>query len=416
MNPLLEADAVEPNPKVLLERCLAGPEVGWSARKVFAWLATEGRRARRIDAFLNGLGDAFQAAGAPADRLRFGMPTLHPNMAAMGASWEAGRPGQVWIGGHGYQTSDIFIGGPFEYLMRERRTLRRRMSDLRNDDFDVMRELRAEGFSEYLGLIVPIETETDFFGLFSVATKQSGGFTRDDVEKFQAVMWMMAPVCDAMNMHRVATALLDTYIGHRAGARVLEGRIRRGDGEPIETAIWYSDLRGFTRLSEHLPPEATIALLNTYFGAVAGAITARGGEILQFIGDAVLAIIPTVNGDSRAACEAAYDAAIDALDGIAPLNAIRQRHGEEPIRFGIGLHVGTVIHGNVGSEDRLGFNVVGPAVNRTARLEEMTKQLHRPLLISSEFAALIDRPTESLGVHPVRGVDDPQTVFAVPGR
>jgi adenylate cyclase len=174
-------------------------------------------------------------------------------------------------------------------------------------------------------------------------------------------------------------------------------------------------LRNFTGLNESLPPDALLALLNAYFEAVASAVGAQGGEVLQFIGDAALAIFPVGPGGRRDACRAALHAARAALDAIEIVNAQRQRDGQATIRFGIGLHVGEVSWGNVGGADRLGLNVIGPAVNRTARIESLTKEVGLPLLLSADFAAALDAPSRSVGSFTLKGVPEPQTVYAVDG-
>ena len=222
----------------------------------------------------------------------------------------------------------------------------------------------------------------------------------------------MTPILHVTALEIVARSLLDTYVGHRTGARVLSGQIRRGDANTIEAAISICDLRDFTVLSETLPPDALLALLNAYFEVVGAAVTARGGEILKFMGDAVLTIFPTSSEvPLDAACDAALDAAIDLIDSLDAVNHRRRRAGEPPIRFGVGLHQGAVIYGNVGAAARLDFTVIGAAVNLTARLEKLTKSLDHRLLMSAEFAARVSTPVRSLGRHALAGVAEPQEVF-----
>ncbi|NIR29805.1 MAG: adenylate/guanylate cyclase domain-containing protein [Gammaproteobacteria bacterium] len=194
---------------------------------------------------------------------------------------------------------------------------------------------------------------------------------------------------------------------------MLSGLVRRGDGEVIQAALWFSDLRDFTRLTESLRLEELLALLNTYFEQVTGAVRARGGEVLRFAGDAVLAVFP-VDEDraARHACNAALEAAFDVLSGLAALGMDREARGEPAIRCGIGLDVGEVIYGNVGAPDRLEFTVMGAVVNRAARLEKLTKKLEEPVILSADFAARVNHPLRSLGAHELKGAADPQQVFA----
>src|SRR6185369_11076428 len=208
--------------------------------------------------------------------------------------------------------------------------------------------------------------------------------------------------------------LLDAFVGPRIGARILEGQVKRGDGDRIEAAFWYSDLRGFTALSESLPATDLLQLLNEYFENCAAAAAARGGEILQFIGDAILIVFEIKRPEDEAqVCEAALDAAIDAFNQIAVVNH-RRRHGGLPeIEFGLGLHLGIVTHANVGAPNRLAFNVVGPAVNKTARIQARTKDAGTPLLMSAEFAALVRRPLRSAGSFELRGVAGTHEVYTL---
>ena len=207
---------------------------------------------------------------------------------------------------------------------------------------------------------------------------------------------------------------MNTYVGQGTGRKILNGMIQRGDADLINAALWFSDLRNFTHLTETLPARQLLDMLNDYFEFVSAAVSARGGEILRFIGDAMLIVFPIdENTSHQAACNAAIDAALDACNTLAALNHRRQRHAQPPIEFGVGLNVGEVIYGNVGAPDRLDFTVMGPAVNRTARLESLTKSLDTNILFSREFADLIDAPTQDLGDHAMKGIDGLQKVFGL---
>jgi adenylate cyclase len=207
---------------------------------------------------------------------------------------------------------------------------------------------------------------------------------------------------------------MNTYVGRRSGEKVLSGMIKRGDADIINAALWFSDLRNFTHLTETLATEQVLELLNQYFELVAAAVTARGGEILRFIGDAMLIVFPIDdNMCQQTACNAAIEAAIDAQRALLSLNRRRGKHGQPPIEFGVGLNIGEVIYGNVGAPDRLDFTVMGPVVNRTARLESLTKELGCNILFSKIFAELIETPSEFLGQHEMKGIAEPQAVYAL---
>ncbi len=207
---------------------------------------------------------------------------------------------------------------------------------------------------------------------------------------------------------------MNTYVGKRTGEKVLSGMIQRGDADIIKAALWFSDLRDFTHITETLPAKQVLEMLNEYFEFDAAAVTAHGGEILRFIGDAMLIVFP-IDDDmcQKTACNAAIDSAIDAQSTLASLNHRRRRHGQPEIKFGVGLNVGKVVYGNVGAPDRLDFTVMGPTVNRTARLESLTKELDRNILFSKEFSESIDAPSEYLGMHSMKGIADQQAVYAV---
>ncbi len=188
----------------------------------------------------------------------------------------------------------------------------------------------------------------------------------------------------------------------------------RSEDDSVRAALRINDFRNFTHITETLEADLVIGMLNEYFEFVAAAVTTRGGEILRFIGDAMLIVFPIDSNSTRqATCKAAIDAAIDAQSTLASLNHRRRRRGEPEIEFGVGLNVGEVVYGNVGAPDRLDFTVMGPAVNRTARLESLTKEFGRNILFSKEFAELIDNPVQSLGEHNMKGIAEPQAVFAL---
>ena len=247
-----------------------------------------------------------------------------------------------------------------------------------------------------------------------LSTKVARGFSHADIEKFRKLRLYLSPVIEVHSLRHLTKSLLNTYVGKRTGDKVLAGMIQRGDADIINAALWFSDLRNFTELTETLPAQQVLQMLNDYFEFVAAAVTARGGEILRFIGDAMLIVFP-IDDDMcpQTASNAAIDSAIDAHNTLASLNHQRRRHGQAEINFGVGLNVGEVVYGNVGSPDRLDFTVMGPAVNRTARLESLTKTLDCNILFSRQFAELINIESQSLGMHEMKGIAEPQAVYAL---
>jgi adenylate cyclase len=223
-------------------------------------------------------------------------------------------------------------------------------------------------------------------------------------------------------MQHSAEELLKTYLGQRTGARVLAGRTKRGDGEMIHAFIWLCDLRDSTRLSESIPVEDFFRALNEFFDCTAGAVLGHGGEILSYIGDAMLAIFAVGKTGKplheacvpeEGACSAALAAARDARLCVDALNERRRASGEPPLEFGLALHVGEVMYGNLGVPKRMQFTVVGAAANKAARLAGMCKELGRWVLVSSAFPRCFPNQMVSLGRQTMRGVDAPQEIFTL---
>ncbi len=202
--------------------------------------------------------------------------------------------------------------------------------------------------------------------------------------------------------------LLATYLGRDAARRVLSGETSRGQGRLVRAGIFYADLKGFTALTDRLPAEQVIGHLNDYFDVVATSVLKHKGEVLKFIGDGLLAAF-NIDGNSPAsACCQALHAALAALDGLTTANEER----EVPLEAGVALHYGDVVYGNIGSEARLDFTVIGAAVNEATRIEALCRTLDRPLLISADFAKVCAcHPLVSLGRHRLRGVAAAQEIF-----
>jgi adenylate cyclase len=260
-------------------------------------------------------------------------------------------------------------------------------------------------------LIQPLPFTSGEARAISWTTTRPGGFDDADLAELDAVRRPLARLVEIYALRRTATNLLDTYVGRHAGERILGGRIRRGDIERIEAVIMLTDLREFTALSDQLPADQVIGLLNSYFDCVVPPIEAHGAEVLKFIGDGLLAIF-AVTGDVGVACRAALAVSEEARAGIAAANAERQSAGEPVLRHSMALHVGDVLYGNIGSTKRLDFTTIGPAVNLTARLETLARDLGRDLVVSAKFAAHSPEALVSLGTFRLRGFRAAQEVFA----
>ena len=381
---------------------------GWALAPVVGWLINEGRQIGEPTQLTDELCRRLVEEGVPLWRLRFSFQTLHPQVAACAFTWTRAQNSTESCLLHGIPDSEAFFGNPIGGADATEGAAQCRIEHLDPE----LHQMTVLGGIDYL--VAPFTFSTGQANAFIVATDHPGGFSDTDAAKFQTLTAFLAPILEVIAVRRIARTLLDTYVGHRTGGKVLDGRIKRGDGETIHAALWFSDLRDFTRLSETLPPDRLLAMLNAYFELLAEAVTGHGGEVLRFVGDAMLVLFPVELGDDvHLACSAALDAALDAFQNLARLNDVRLKEGEPPIRFGVGLHVGKVIYGNVGSPDRLDFTVMGPAVNRAARIEGLTKALGVPLLFSADFAAQVTPPARSLGHHRLKGVAEPQEVLTL---
>jgi adenylate cyclase len=324
--------------------------------------------------------------------------------------WREGEAVVVSEAEYGMMETDTYRRSPVPVVYRTALSIRRKIEDPGcPTDYDIVEELRAEGVTDYL--IQPLVFTNGEVHAISWTTLRPGGFGDADIAALEAIQHPFARLAEVYALRRTATTLLNTYVGRGAGERILQGRIRRGDIERIHAVILLSDLRDFTTSSDRLAGEAVIGLLNSYFDGLVPAIEAHGGEVLKFVGDGLLGIFP-VASDPAAACRTALAAASDAKAALARTNAERTERGEPPLRYGLALHIGDVLYGNIGSAGRLDFTTIGPAVNLTARLETLARDLGRDIVVSATFAAQLPDILTSLGHFELRGFREPQEVFA----
>ncbi|MGL4964847.1 MAG: adenylate/guanylate cyclase domain-containing protein [Inquilinus sp.] len=373
-------------------------------RDVADWLVAEGRLLTDPVALVDAFCRRLIAAGVPLQRVRIGQSITHPLLSAWGVVWTPAKGGEAYVIDRKVLATSTFVGSPFEAVIRSREPLRRRLAGLGPDDHAVFHELAEAGGTDYVA--VPIIYGNDTVQVASFVTDRPGGFDDDEAALLERLRHPLAAAMEPTAMRRSAASLLRTYLGVGPADRVAEGAIRRGDVVAVEAAILFVDMRGFTALSERLTSAAVLAVLDRYFETVAQAIVDRGGDVLKFMGDGVLAIFPVEQADDAAAACAAAVGAVGAIrQGLAA--------GPEPVAFAAALHLGPVLYGNIGSPDRLDFTVLGPAVNLTSRLEGLAKQLDRPTVCSEPFRQAWAGTVEPLGAHPIRGLADPQPVFAI---
>jgi adenylate cyclase len=361
------------------------------------------------------------AAGIPLYRSSIGFQILHPLYQAVSLIWyrESGleEPGQF---AGDTRASDTWTKSPLHYLVENNLPfLRRQLSGPKAQlDFELLEELSKKGATDYLAYVVRFDQ--DGFGRYeqngivgSWTSDRPGGFSDDEIQSLMRIQQRLAVACKMFIKEQITKNVLSAYLGPDAGEQVLKGQIKLGDGETTHAVIWFSDLRNSSGLADTLPPEEFIVLINEYFQCMAGAVLDSGGEVLRFIGDAVLAIFPIrdEHASDGEACTTALAAARDAVERMTALNKNRKADKKDALGFGIGLHVGDVMYGNIGVPERVEFSVVGPAANEAARLETLTKSLGHQVIFSDRFTSALDEDWQSLGKHELRGVGDPMEVF-----
>jgi len=383
------------------------------------WLIEGAQSAPMPQDVLFQLSTKLTAAGLPLSRAAVFVTTLHPNVMGRGFFWQRGAA-EVRVAEASFDIveTDEYTDNPIPHVTATRKTVRRRLLETDcPDDYKVLGELRADGVTDYI--MMPLVFTTGATHAVSWSTDAEDGFSEQDIATLTAVQPALARIAEAFALRRVARNLLDAYLGAQAGERVLAGQIKRGDGEDIRAVIWFSDLRGSTPLADRLPRGEFLAHLNAFFECMAGAVLDGGGEVLRFIGDSVLAIFPisrqggaeVADSTPEQACATAVAAAEDAIARITAANAARETAGEDPLNYGIALHLGDVMYGNIGVPERVEFTVIGAAANEAARPEGLCKTLGQNFLVSESIAAHHPGPWRSLGHHELRGVGAAVEVF-----
>ncbi|OUS18701.1 hypothetical protein A9Q97_00510 [Rhodospirillales bacterium 47_12_T64] len=390
---------------------------------VVDWVMAQALRDTTIEDLFEGCCLRMRSAGLPIARGYIAFRTLHPLYSAMGLTWELGN-GVKTVGmahNSAHTRDEVWRRSPFYFMLtKDISLLRRRLTgEGAMHDFELMKDLRDDGYTDMLTYAIHFEEatpgDTESRGILGTwACDVKAGFSDSDIRSLIRVQNRLAVACKVIIKSQIAQNISTTYLGTNAGQRVLTGQIKRGDGEKIHAVIWYSDLRNSTALGDMMPEEEYLDLLNGYFESTAGAIIDNGGDVLLLIGDAVLGIFPFTDDRTHAETgELAVKAAYDAMERIQKLNACACDNDKCEVSFGLGLHVGNVMFGNIGLPDRLQFTTVGPAVNEVARLEALTKELGQPILMSKEFAEIVGRQCMPMGEHQLRGIEEKREVFTL---
>lgn len=373
--------------------------------------------------------DGAKSAASPADALRMscerlvnaGMPlwrvgvfvrTLHPDIFGRNFIWKQGAGVEIGSVDFAILDSPDFHSSPLSIVFTQAQEVRARTDGPAGDRFPIVAEMRAEGVTDYIALPVPFTDGT--VNASSWTTKQPGGFTDAQLTALRAVIRPLARYVEIVDLRRRAATLLDTYVGNRAGAKILGGQIRRGHNETMNAAIWLSDLRGFTSLSDRLPAETVVDILNRYFDCQVAAIRDHGGEVLKYMGDGLLAVFPVDEyvGDEQQVCSRVLQAARESRASVEALQ-YPVNGGIERFRFGVALHLGRILYGNIGGGNRLDFTCIGPAINLAARLEKLTGKLKRTVVASEGFAGICPGGWSDLGEFPVAGFSRSARVFGL---
>jgi len=397
-----------------------------------AWLIQAGLAGTHDTDIVSVFCERCVAAGIPLDRALMFVDTLHPVHEGRLFRWgygstesplvEYGRTSPDALAVSGSENQDVdqvqrWQSSPhYKMIQTGESFLRRRLNDIAKVEFPILSEWLAAGMTDYVAIISRFSPEGvigEMDGVYgSWATRAPAGFSDSHIATLKQIVPSLALAIKSVSLTRMTRTLMETYLGRDAGQRVLSGRIVRGIAERIDAVVWFSDLRGFTRITD-TAPEQVIPLLNDYSDVVVSAIHEHGGDVLKLIGDGTLAIFTAE--DRPRACSAALSAAIAAREGVVQLNKRRVADGNPITDIYLGLHVGEVFYGNVGSRERLDFTVLGPAVNEASRVAAMCRSVDQPILMSAAFADVgdIKRRLVSVGRYALRGVSHPQELFTL---
>jgi adenylate cyclase len=388
--------------------------------ELVAWIADEGLAGEEEPELVSGFCTRAVAFGLPLTRAAVLIDTLHPLYEGHFFGWQA--DGKTTLREYGSsregEAQERWLRSPFYRLVESGQPLlRRRISAESRAEFPSIAELAPDA-TEFVAMVHRFKAQGIIGEMDCVysswATDRAEGFGDGDVADLERLVPLLALAVKSASLTRIARTLVETYLGRDPGRRVLAGGIMRGVADRIESVLWFSDLSGYTRISDTSPPEQVIPLLNDYADAIISAIHAHGGDVLKLIGDGTLAIFNAE--DREQACGSALAAAAQARTSLAELNLRRGADGLPTTDMYLALHLGAVFYGNIGSKERLDFTVIGPAVNEVSRIAALCRSLEQPILLSRTFAAEAGKAKErlvSVGRYALRGVSHAQELFTV---
>jgi adenylate cyclase len=376
--------------------------------EVNAWLLGAPHVGDGGQSFARSLAALLRQLGLPLWRASFSLLTKHPEVLWRTLQWHESDGVKAIERQHQTMRDAYFTSSPVALLIDGAAPIRVPLGDgeLR---FPICRDLKAQGGTDYYAQ--GLRFSNGEVSYVSWATREAGGFREESVQALDQMMPLLARRIELESAYHATRSLLEVYLGKNAARRVSDGQFRRGGGELIRAAIWFCDLRGFTAISDRVAPSKVVEILDVYFDCVAGVIAEHGGEVLKFIGDAILAIFP-LEETAGDACRSALAAAEQALGALEQLN--RERPSEPALAIGIALHVGEVMYGNIGSRERLDFTVISSSVNETSRLEGLCKTLNTPLSLSQAFVSAVERSDiVDMGEQALKGVSSKLRVFTL---
>ncbi|NBN66020.1 adenylate/guanylate cyclase domain-containing protein [Microvirga tunisiensis] len=385
------------------------------------WLISLALGTPTMATMFEGLCQRLCQMGIPVDRALLAWATLHPLIETESVFWRPETPVEHEKFRHEQEETEAWLKSPMRRVWRNgERQFRRQLDRSAPDsEFPLLAELKGQGFADYLVLSTPFELPSveENHGntgvLVSWATRRPGGFTDADISAIGYLQKRLALAVRANVQAQITRTVAETYLGRWAGTQVLNGQIRHGDGQSIEAVIFYCDMRESTAHAEKLGPDRYLRLLNRYFDATAGAVEAQGGEILDFIGDAVLGIFPIAAEGLQPAAARALAAARMSAARLRALDVADLLEGTAPLKAGIALSVGRVMFGNIGIANRLTFSVIGQTVHAAARMEALTKDLRQHVLLTEDIAGYAGRDAEPVGDFHLAGFRDPRPLFAL---
>ena len=384
-----------------------------SLDNIVDWLLDSAPTHTSLRSITDGLVDKLREAGVPVERINLGVLAVHPEMGGYAVLWESGMEASFEVP---VRREDMkhptYTNSPIRFVVEENQPVD---FDLTGPDIDasfpVLPEFRDKGFTHYLGFPVPYG-DGPTPAILTLCTRDPSGFSPEVSAGLPRIFRVLGLLINVVETQRLARTVLKTYLGRQTSERVLAGEITRGQGERIRAALWFCDLRGYTAMMAELGSFPMIDVMNHYFDCMAEAVWAEGGEILKFMGDAMLVVFRLDDErDAPAVAQSAVRAAQVALRNLAVLSESRVHNGELPLHAGVSVHLGHVVYGNIGASSRLDFTVMGHSVNLVARIQGVAGAMNEPLLVSTAVAEHLEGRVESIGLHPLKGVPEPVEIF-----